>query len=80
MAGRELPRFQFRWRTLMIVVALLAVACGGATLVIRDRERLMGERDEARDRFNRLSQMSSPARLRTALGDQSGDGKPRPSP
>jgi hypothetical protein len=28
MAGMKLPRFQFRLRTLMIVVTLLAVACG----------------------------------------------------
>jgi hypothetical protein len=38
-----LRRFQFRLRTLMIVVTLLAVACW----VVMDRARLIRERDEA---------------------------------
>jgi hypothetical protein len=35
MAGMKLPRFQFRLRTLMIVVTLLAVACGGSAFIWR---------------------------------------------
>jgi hypothetical protein len=38
-----LPRFQFRLRTLLLVVALLGVACW----VVKDRLRLIHERDEA---------------------------------
>ena len=38
-------RFQFRLRTLLIGVALVAVAC----CVIADRQRLIHERDTARD-------------------------------
>jgi hypothetical protein len=36
-------RFQFRLRTLLIVVTLVAAACW----VIVDRQRLIGERDDA---------------------------------
>jgi recombinational DNA repair ATPase RecF len=45
MADQPSPRrrFQFRLRTLMIVVTLLAVACWG----IVDRARLIRERDDA---------------------------------
>jgi hypothetical protein len=39
-------RFQFRLRTLMIVVTALAVAC----CVIVDRQRLIKERDEAQQK------------------------------
>jgi hypothetical protein len=44
--GMKLPRFQFRLRTLMIGVTLLAVACW----VVVDRQRLIRERDEALQR------------------------------
>jgi hypothetical protein len=42
-------RFQFRLRTLLILVALLAVVCWAVT----DRVRLIRERDEARAAVNR---------------------------
>ncbi len=41
---RRAHRFQFRLRTLMIVIALTAAACW----IIADRQRLMAERDQAR--------------------------------
>jgi inner membrane protein involved in colicin E2 resistance len=43
-------RFQFRLRTLMIVVTLLAVPSAAVTWVIQDRQRLVRERDEAMGR------------------------------
>ena len=46
----NLPRFQFRLRTLLIVVTLLAVLCGAVTWVIQDRQRLVRERDDARQK------------------------------
>jgi hypothetical protein len=39
--------FQFRLRTLMIVVTLLAAQCAFVTWVIRDRQCLIRERDDA---------------------------------
>jgi hypothetical protein len=69
-----------RMGTLLIGVGLLTVVCGVAALVIRDRKRLIRERDEARARFNRISRVFSRARFRSTLGDQSGDGKMHPSP
>jgi hypothetical protein len=41
------PRFQFRLSTLLIVVTLLAAQCAFVTWVIRDRQRLIRERDGA---------------------------------
>jgi hypothetical protein len=46
-------RFQFRLRTLMIVVTLLAVVCGFAALVVENR-KLIRERDETRATVDRL--------------------------
>jgi CHASE3 domain sensor protein len=43
-------RFQFRLRTLMIGVTLLAVLSAAVTWVIQDRRRLVRERDEAMGR------------------------------
>ena len=40
-------RFQFRLRTLLIVVTLLAAQCAFVTWVFRDRQRLIQERDGA---------------------------------
>jgi hypothetical protein len=40
------PRFQFRLRTLMIAVAVVAAVCW----VVVDRQRLIRERDEAIER------------------------------
>jgi hypothetical protein len=40
-------RFQFRLRTLMIGVTLLAILCGTVMWIVKDRERLIRERDEA---------------------------------
>jgi hypothetical protein len=40
-------RFQFRLRTLMIVVTLLAAQCAFVAWVVRDRQRLIRERDDA---------------------------------
>jgi hypothetical protein len=39
-------RFQFRLRTLLIVVTLLAAQCAFVTWVIRDRQRLIDQRAE----------------------------------
>jgi hypothetical protein len=39
--------YRFSLRTLLIVVTLLAAQCGFVTWVIRDRERLIRERDDA---------------------------------
>jgi hypothetical protein len=39
-------RFQFRLRTLMIVVTLLAILCPAATWVVRDRQRLIREQEQ----------------------------------
>jgi hypothetical protein len=39
--------FRFRLRTMLIGVALSAVICGTAVWIIRDRQRLIDERDEA---------------------------------
>jgi hypothetical protein len=52
-------RFQFRLRTLMIGVTLLAVACW----VVVDRQRLIRERDEARQNARALAE-----RLETSVG------------
>jgi hypothetical protein len=40
-------RFQFRLRTLMLGVTLLALLCGAVMWVARDFERLIRERDAA---------------------------------
>jgi hypothetical protein len=48
-------RFQFRLRTLMIGVTLLAVACGFAALVIENR-KLIQERDETKATVDALWQ------------------------
>jgi hypothetical protein len=50
-------RFQFRLRTLMIAVTLLAVACG----VVIDRIRLIRERDEAREAQDRAELIEATA-------------------
>jgi hypothetical protein len=42
--------FQFSLRTLLIVVTLLAAICPAVVWVVRDRDRLIQERDEALDR------------------------------
>jgi len=49
MEGSHLPRrrSQFRLRTLLIGVTLLAIYCGTITWFVRDRQRLIRERDEA---------------------------------
>jgi hypothetical protein len=49
----ELPKpkrrsFQFSLRTLLVVVTVWAVLFGAAAWVIQDRQRLIRERDEAR--------------------------------
>ncbi len=43
---RKRRRFQFRLRTLMIVVAVVAAVCW----VVADRQRLIRQRDEAIER------------------------------
>jgi hypothetical protein len=51
--------FQFSLRTLMIVVTLVAVLCGTVTWIIRDRQRLIRERDEAIEKsHNRAEAMA----------------------
>ena len=40
-------RFQFRLRTLLIVVALFAIVCATATRFLDERQRLIQERDRA---------------------------------
>ncbi len=56
--------YQFSLRTLLIGVTLLAAQCGFVTWVIRDRERLIHERDEAEDKArNAQVQMIESARV-----------------
>ena len=60
-------RFQFRLRTLLIVVTLLAALSAAVTWVIRDRQRLIRERDEAIERaHNRAKAMAWMERARQA--------------
>ncbi len=47
-------RFQFRLGTLFVVVTLIAAQCGAAMWVIRDRQRIIRERDELQAEVNRL--------------------------
>ncbi len=54
--------FRFRLRTLLIVVALVAIECAAATWVIRDRQRLIRERDELRARVQPLWNMERQSR------------------
>jgi hypothetical protein len=49
-------RFQFRLRTLLIVVTLLAAQCAFVTWVIRDRQRLIRERDDAVQKQRQLEE------------------------
>jgi hypothetical protein len=58
MADQPSPRrrFQFRLRTLMIVVTLLAALSAAVTWVIRDRERLIRERDDAIQKQRQLEE------------------------
>ncbi len=49
-------RFQFRLRTLMIVVAALAVYCGPFVWLLDDRQRLIQERDDAVERGVQVEQ------------------------
>jgi hypothetical protein len=52
MAGQPTPRrFQFRLLTLMIAVTLVAVICGVVEWDVRDRLRMIQERDAARERL-----------------------------
>ena len=46
----RMPRFQFRLRTLLLVVAVVAMACW----VVVDRQRLSRERDEAMEKVRRM--------------------------
>ncbi|HEV2969609.1 MAG TPA: hypothetical protein VGY55_06440 [Pirellulales bacterium] len=50
-------RFQFSLRTLLIVVTLLAVACS----IVVDRQRLIRERDEARQNARDLAERLGPS-------------------
>ncbi len=47
---RKRLRLQFRLRTLMIVVTLLAIYCGTVAWFLDDRQRLIRERDQANQR------------------------------
>jgi hypothetical protein len=52
MSDQPTPRrrFQFRLRTLMIGVTLLAIYCGTVAWFVHDRRRLIDERDKALER------------------------------
>jgi hypothetical protein len=52
MTDQPAPRrFQFRLLTLMIAVTLVAVICGVVEWDVRDRLRMIQERDAARERL-----------------------------
>ena len=50
MTGMKLPRFQFRLRTLMVGVTLLAVACA----YVGWQARIVSERNALRDRIEKM--------------------------
>ena len=52
---RKRRHFQFRLRTLMIMVALLSVYCGPFAWLLQDRQRLIRELDESRAAERRTS-------------------------
>ena len=52
---RQRCRFQFRLRTLLIMVALLSVYCGPFAWLLQDRQRLIRELDESRVAERRTS-------------------------
>jgi hypothetical protein len=51
-AKRKRRWFQFSLRTLMIVVTLMAALSASVVWVVKDRDRLIQERDDALDRLN----------------------------
>ena len=68
MADNPFPRrrFQFRLRTLMIVVMLVAALSAAVTWVVQDRQRLIRERDEALQTQQDAIKFADAARLEAA--------------
>jgi hypothetical protein len=74
----KLPRFQFRLRTLMIVVTLLAVPLGYVgwqAKIMRERRAMLRTIDAAGGRYVVINEgelpagMTGPGRIRRLLGD-----------
>jgi hypothetical protein len=78
MVGMKLPRFQFRLRTLMLVVTVLALPCayvGWQAKIVRERRAMLGTIDAVGGRYLAINAgdlpagMTGPGWIRRFLGD-----------